>query len=61
MNPSYQEFKYPVIAARPWTSIFRSSTSPDAIDLISKMLTYIPDRRVTAIEVSEPTILLLMQ
>lgn len=52
MNPSYQEFKYPVIAARPWTSIFRPSTAPDAIDLVSKMLLYIPEKRLKSIEVS---------
>ena len=52
MNPSYQEFKYPVIAARPWTSIFRPSTPPDAIDFVSKLLLYIPEKRYKAIEVS---------
>lgn len=52
MNPSYQEFKFPTITGKAWTSIFRSSTPPDAIDLVNRMLRYIPDKRTTAIEVS---------
>ena len=60
MNPSYQEFKYPVIAARPWTSIFRPSTVPDAIDLVSKMLLYIPEKRLKSIEVCTFTPLIFL-
>eukprot|EP00981_Chlorochromonas_danica_P006953 scaffold1507_cov158-Ochromonas_danica.AAC.22 len=50
MNPNYQEFKFPQIRAYPWGSIFKPGTPPEAIDLISKMLAYVPDRRVKAIE-----------
>jgi len=50
MNPNYQEFKFPQIRAYPWTSIFKANTPPEAMELISKMLAYVPPNRVTAIE-----------
>lgn len=51
MNPNYQEFKFPDIRAHPWASVFKPNTPSDAIDLAKWMLTYIPTRRCTAIEV----------
>lgn len=51
MNPNYQEFKFPQIRAHPWGSIFKPGTAPDAIDLIGKLLAYVPDKRYKAIEV----------
>lgn len=51
MNPNYQEFKFPQIRAHPWGSIFKPGTPPDAIDLIGKLLAYVPDKRFKAIEV----------
>lgn len=51
MNPNYQEFKFPQIRAHPWASIFKSTTSADAMDLARVMLAYIPERRCKAIEV----------
>ena len=50
MNPNYTEFKFPQIKAHPWHKVFRSRTPPDAIDLISKMLVYVPDQRLRPIE-----------
>lgn len=50
MNPNYQEFKFPQIRAHPWGSIFKPGTAPDAIDLIGKLLAYVPDKRYKAIE-----------
>merc|ERR1719504_517378 len=46
MNPNYTEFKFPQIKAHPWHKVFRSSTSPEALDLLSKMLAYPPDQRI---------------
>ncbi len=51
MNPNYQEFKFPQIRAYPWGSIFKPSTPPESIDLIGKLLAYVPDKRLKAIEV----------
>ena len=50
MNPNYSEFKFPQIKAHPWNKVFRSRTPPDAIDLISKILVYNPDRRLKPLE-----------
>ena len=50
MNPNYSEFKFPQIKANPWTKLFRKSTDPQAIDLISKILVYDPKRRLKPFE-----------
>lgn len=52
MNPNYQEFKFPQIRAYPWNSIFKNNAPPEVIDIISKMLEYVPEKRITAIAVS---------
>lgn len=46
MNPNYTEFKFPQIKPHPWTKVFRSRTTPDAIDLVAKMLQYNPSLRL---------------
>ena len=50
MNPNYQEFKFPQIRAHPWGNVFKLNTPPEAIDLVTKLLVYIPDKRSKAIE-----------
>ena len=50
MNPNYQEFKFPQIRAHPWGSVFKTNTPAEAIDLVTKLLVYVPDRRSRAIE-----------
>ncbi len=50
MNPNYSEFKFPQIKSHPWTKVFKSRTPPDAIDLISKVLVYDPERRLKPLE-----------
>ena len=45
MNPSYSEFKFPAIKANPWSKLFRSRTPKEAVDLISHLLVYNPERR----------------
>ena len=51
MNPNYVEFKFPQIRAHPLSSVFKPATSPMAVDLLEKMLRYVPERRLKAIEV----------
>ena len=47
MNPNYTEFTFPQIKASPWTKIFKSkSTPPEALDLLSKLLEYVPTIRI---------------
>jgi len=50
MNPNYSEFKFPSIKAHPWQKVFRSRTPTEAIELISRLLVYNPERRLTPIE-----------
>lgn len=50
MNENYTEYKFPQIKACPWAKVFRNRpTTPEAIDLLSKVLEYIPTVRLTAI------------
>ncbi len=51
MNQNYTEFKFPQIKAHPWNKVFRSKATPEAVDLMSKLLVYTPDRRLTPLQV----------
>jgi serine/threonine protein kinase len=46
MNRYYTEFKFPQVKAHPWKQLFRASTPPEAVDLVSKMLAYKPNSRI---------------
>jgi serine/threonine protein kinase len=46
MNRNYTEFKFPQIKPHPWSKVLGARTNPDAIDLVSKMLQYSPNRRL---------------
>ncbi|PKI82981.1 hypothetical protein MVES1_003122 [Malassezia vespertilionis] len=50
MNPNYMEHKFPQIRPHPFSKIFRPRTPADAIDLITNLLQYTPQARLTAIE-----------
>jgi len=50
MNPNYTEFKFPQIKPHPWTKVFRSRTSPETIDYISKLLVYDPKTRPSGLQ-----------
>jgi glycogen synthase kinase 3 beta len=51
MNPNYTEYKFPQIKACPWSKVFRSrTTTPESLELISKLLEYTPTLRLSAIE-----------
>ncbi|KAH8242567.1 hypothetical protein KR032_000075 [Drosophila birchii] len=47
MNPQYKQFKLPQLKPHPWAKVFRIRTPTEAIDLVSKMLIYSPNDRVT--------------
>ena len=49
MNPNYMEHKFPQIKPHPFNKVFRKA-SPDAIDLISRLLEYTPTQRLSALE-----------
>jgi glycogen synthase kinase 3 beta len=51
MNPNYSDYKFPQIKATAWSKVFRSRhTTPEALDLITKLLDYTPNNRPTAWE-----------
>lgn len=50
MNPNYTEFKFPQIKAHPWPKVFRARTSPEAIDLVSRLLEYTPSARISPLQ-----------
>lgn len=50
MNPNYTEFKFPQIKPHPWHKVFRSRTSPEAIDYVSKLLVYDPKMRPSGLQ-----------
>ncbi|TRM61702.1 kinase-like domain-containing protein [Schizophyllum amplum] len=50
MNPNYMEHKFPQIKPHPFSKVFRPRTSPEAIDLVAKLLEYTPSARLSAVE-----------
>jgi len=50
MNKNYKEFKFPQIKATTWSRVFKNKASPQAIELISKMLEYSPSQRILPME-----------
>jgi len=50
MNPTYTNYKFPQIKGHTWSKIFRSKTPSDAIDLVAKLLQYIPTARLRPYE-----------
>jgi len=56
MNPNYTEFKFPQIKSHPWPKVFRARTSPEAIDLVSRLLEYTPSARITPLQACAHTL-----
>ncbi len=52
MNPAYTDFTFPDIDASGWSKVFRGKPTPppDALRLLERLLTYEPDKRVSALE-----------
>ena len=50
MNPNYKEDKFPQVKAHPWQKVFGARTSPEAIDLVSRLLEYTPSARITPLQ-----------
>jgi len=52
MNPNYTSLKFPDIKAHPWHKVFKSRlVTPEALDLVSKVLQYTPTNRLKPFEV----------
>ncbi|KAH7721323.1 glycogen synthase kinase-3 [Aphelenchoides avenae] len=50
MNPNYREFRFPMIRPHPWQRVFRPRTPVDAVDLVSRLLRYTPNQRLTPLQ-----------
>jgi len=51
MNPEYKDYKqFPSIKRHPWLKLFPAETPSEALDLMSKMLVYIPRKRIKPLE-----------
>ncbi|GJJ12474.1 Glycogen synthase kinase 1 [Clathrus columnatus] len=50
MNPNYQDHRFPQIKPHPFSKVFRPRTPAEAIDLVSKLLEYTPEARLSAVE-----------
>ena len=56
MNPQFQEQKFPAIKPTPWEKVFRNRKIPKHfVDLISKLLVFNPNIRLTAEKALEHT------
>jgi serine/threonine protein kinase len=53
MNKDYTEFRFPNVQPHPWDMVFadrKPSPPPEAIDLITQLLQYNPNKRIKAID-----------
>jgi len=50
MNPNYKEMKFPQVKGSSLHKFLKNRTTPEAIDLLEKMLEYSPKDRITAAE-----------
>ncbi|CAO3623341.1 unnamed protein product [Cunninghamella blakesleeana] len=50
MNPDYVKMQLPRVNPIPLTKVFRSKTPKEVLDLLDKLIEYIPSQRITAIE-----------
>ncbi len=50
MNKTYSDFAFPQIRPLPWNRVFRPHVPAAAIDLVSQMLRYSPEHRISMLE-----------
>lgn len=50
MNPSYTEHRFPQIKPHPFSKVFKSKTPTEAIEFVTSLLQYSPEKRLSAIE-----------
>jgi len=52
MNPEYNEYRFPIIKAYPWTKVFKNkNVTDDFIDFLSNVLTYEPHLRIKPLKI----------
>ncbi len=50
MNQAYTDFKFPIIEPKSWNKVLAGRAPASALDLISRMLQYVPTERITALQ-----------
>ena len=45
MNPGYTEFTFPQLKPHSWSKVFSKNVDPLALELISKIIVYVPEER----------------
>jgi len=50
MNQAYTDFKFPVIEPKSWNKVLGGRAPASALDLLSRMLQYVPTERITALQ-----------
>eukprot|EP00698_Gefionella_okellyi_P011312 TRINITY_DN2979_c0_g1_i1.p1 TRINITY_DN2979_c0_g1~~TRINITY_DN2979_c0_g1_i1.p1 ORF type:complete len:367 (+),score=42.63 TRINITY_DN2979_c0_g1_i1:37-1137(+) len=50
MNENYKEFRFPLIPQQQWHKVFRHGVPPEAVDIVSKLLQYAPQQRLSALQ-----------
>mmetsp|Transcript_7587 Transcript_7587/g.5734 ORF Transcript_7587/g.5734 Transcript_7587/m.5734 type:complete len:110 (+) Transcript_7587:728-1057(+) len=52
MNPYFNEYKFPQVKVHTWSNVFKDkeSITRQAIDLISKIIVYDPEKRLKPLE-----------
>lgn len=50
MNQAYTDFKFPVVEPKSWNKVLGGRAPASALDLLSRMLQYVPAERVSALQ-----------
>lgn len=50
MNSNYKEFRFPSIRPHPWSKILRPGAPAEVVDLVTKLLDYNPEGRLTPLQ-----------
>ena len=51
MNAKYSSFKFPQVTPIPWQRVLPPRAQPEAVDLLSQLLEYMPSKRPKAVQV----------
>jgi serine/threonine protein kinase len=50
MNQAYTDFKFPMIEPKSWNKVLGGRAPAQALDILSRMLQYVPTERITALQ-----------
>lgn len=50
MNAQHHEFRFAQVKPHPWPKVFRGRTPSEAVDLVSRLLQYVPEKRLRPLD-----------